>query len=358
MGNELLNTVIQVLAGAPAGAEGLIYFDSTKHQFGYYSGTEWVYGSVYTLPNAEAAVLGGIELNTDLGGTATAPKVVALHLAGDTAINHKLTEVTDPTNPQDAATLKYVNGKVSGMSWKSPVGLATIAVLPANTAATPTIISTGNELLELDGVAVEVGQRVLIKNQAAAKDNGPYTVVKKGSGAEKWELTRATDANTTALLEDATLFVEAGGTLEGKEFTQTAKVTTVGTTNQVWVEIQSGLAITATAPYLQRVANAISIMPASANHAVIPAEGAISTAIKGTARVANFAVQLKAGVTELELEHLLGTYQVHFQAQENNGGAPGEPIELAWEATTENKVKITWPSAPAAKYVFFASIVG
>lgn len=356
--NELLNTVIQVLSGAPSEPrEGQVYFDSTLHKFGYYNGTEFIYGS--TIAEATESTLGTIKLAGDLkGGTGAAPHVTNLHLEGDTSIGHKLTEVTDPTAAQDAATKKYVDGKVAGLNWKEVVAFATTAVLPANTVSGEKITSTGNERLESDGQKAEVGQRVLVKNQAATKDNGIYEVVKQGSGAEKWELLRAADANSTTKLQDAAVFVATGSTLEGKEFVQTAKVTTVGTTNQVWVEFQSAISIVTEATYLERVGNELKIKKVSANQAVVPAEGAISAAIRGNGRVANFAFQLKAGVTELELEHVLETFHVQVTCQESAAGVPGAPIELAWEPTTQNKIKISFPEAPAAKTTYFVSIVG
>jgi len=423
--NELLNTIIQNLASAPAEPKaGQIYYDTTLKEFGYYNGTEWVYSS--TLAEATETVVGGIKLAEDLkGGTAAKPKVSGLHLTADTAIGHKLTEVTDPTNPQDAstkkytdtkaqleaeaavfggvklaedlkggtaalpkvsglhltadtsighkltevtdptgaqdaATKKYVDAKASGMSWKVPTAYATTAALPASTAATPTIKSTAKEELSVDGAAVEVGQRILVKNQAEAKDNGIYEVVKKGAaGTENWELTRTTDANTTALLQDATLFAEKGTANEGHEFTQTAKVTTVGTTAQVWVEVQSGLAITAESPYLERSANAIKIKPITAKHAVDPgSEAGVGVAIVGNARVKNFALNLAAATTTIKVKHELKTEQLVFQAFENNAGVPGAPIELAWEPSGEEEITITWPVAPAAKTVYFITLIG
>jgi hypothetical protein len=360
--NQLLNAVIQVLAGAPgAPKEGQVYFDSTKHLFGYYNGSEWVYGA--TISEATESTAGTIKLAEDLkGGTGAAPKVSGLHLTADTAIGHRLTSVTDPTEAQDATTKKWVleqiSLKLAGLNWKEVVRLATAAALPACTPEGAVLKSTAKALLEVDGVAVEVGDRILVRNQVATKDDGIYEVVKVGSGAEFWELKRTTDANTTKLLQDAAVFAAVGTANEGHEFVQTAKVAAVGTTNQVWVEFQSGLTLTTEATYLERSGNEIKVKKVTANQAVVPAEGAISAAIRGNGRVANFAFQLKAGVTELELEHNLATLQVHVTFQENAAGAPGPQIELAWEPSGENKIKVSFPEAPAAKTILFASIVG
>jgi len=63
-------------------------------------------------PDATSTVKGKLELTGDLGNTAASPQVVNLHLSGDTAINHKLTSVTNPTSAQDAATKNYVDTNV------------------------------------------------------------------------------------------------------------------------------------------------------------------------------------------------------------------------------------------------------
>jgi hypothetical protein len=120
--------------------------------------------------------------------------------------------------------------------WKRPVAWATTGALPAVTAEGELLKSTGKEVLKVDGGEPAVGARVLVKDQAATKDNGIYEVVKKGAaGTEIFELKRVADANGTAELQDAVTVVEKGTANEGSTWTQIATVTTVGTTAQVWV---------------------------------------------------------------------------------------------------------------------------
>lgn len=69
---------------------------------------------------------GGAAIAEDLGGTTAAPKVVNLHLSGNTAISHKLTSVTDPTEAQDAATKKYADTK---MGWNGAWSGASLYIL-------------------------------------------------------------------------------------------------------------------------------------------------------------------------------------------------------------------------------------
>lgn len=62
--NQLLNAVIQNLASAPAGKEGLVYFDTTKNMFGLFAGGEWKYMASQADVEAELAKKQG-NLKTD-----------------------------------------------------------------------------------------------------------------------------------------------------------------------------------------------------------------------------------------------------------------------------------------------------
>lgn len=45
--NEIQNAKFQMLASAPSATEAKFYYDTTLHKFGYYDGSEWIYGTVY-----------------------------------------------------------------------------------------------------------------------------------------------------------------------------------------------------------------------------------------------------------------------------------------------------------------------
>lgn len=150
----------------------------------------------------------------------------------------KITSVADPAAAQDVATKNYVDAVALGLTYKQPAGLGTIAALPANVYANgaagvgATLIATGFGALSVDGTAVTVGQRVLVKNEAAPANNGIYTVTATGGGAAFYTLTRSTDYNQTSEIQagDA-VFVTAGGTLADTQWVQTTTGTiTVGTT--------------------------------------------------------------------------------------------------------------------------------
>jgi hypothetical protein len=99
---------------------------------------------------------------------------------------------TSPVANTDVANKQYVDGMVAGITWKSAARAATTVDLPALSG-----------LLTVDTVALVAGDRVLVKNQSTASQNGIYVVA---SGA--WS--RSDDANTWDEFVGAVIFIEAG----------------------------------------------------------------------------------------------------------------------------------------------------
>ncbi len=95
--------------------------------------------------------------------------------------------------------------------------------------------------LAIDGVAVTVGMRVLVKNQTAAAQNGIYTVTKAGSATEAWVLTRTPGCDTSAEAAGAVVTVdqgtENGGLLMTTEFKRNG---VIGTTAMNWRVVVDG----------------------------------------------------------------------------------------------------------------------
>jgi hypothetical protein len=165
-----------------------------------------------------------------------------------------VTGATGVTGPEGAAGAKGTTGPTGptgptggtgpGRSWKAPVFLATTEALAGEPEAIgETLLSKKEEKLKVDNAEPGAGKRILVKNQAEAKDDGIYEVVKAGKAGEKWELKRTTDANTTSELQDAVVPIETGGggsKLIGSFWVQTASVNIVGTTPQKWVVFGTG----------------------------------------------------------------------------------------------------------------------
>lgn len=111
---------------------------------------------------------------------------------------------TNPTNATDIANKDYVDSVAAGLNFHAACNYATTADLGTVTynngssgiGATLTK-TTPFATLSIDGASPSVGQRILVKNQVTASQNGIYTVTSVGSGSVGWVLTRATDYDSS-----------------------------------------------------------------------------------------------------------------------------------------------------------------
>lgn len=118
----------------------------------------------------------------------------------------------------------FTTGSSSVSAWKEPVRVATTANGTLSTA-----FANGQVV---DGVTLATGDRILIKNQSTATQNGIYVVAASGAP------TRATDADTGAELLGATVAVAEGTTNADTVWLCTANATiTVGSTNLPWQQM-------------------------------------------------------------------------------------------------------------------------
>lgn len=175
--------------------------------------------------------------------------------ANDVGFNSKkITGLADPVNAQDAATKNYVDLTVQGLDPKQSVRAATTANL-ASLSGTMTI----------DGIALSVGDRVLVKNQDTASANGIY-VVASGS----WS--RAVDMDSWAEVPSAYVFVEQGTINAEVAYVCTSDAGgTLGTTDIVWVQFNGAGQVVAGAG-LTKTGNQIDIGTASTSRIVVNAD--------------------------------------------------------------------------------------
>jgi hypothetical protein len=180
-------------------------------------------------------------LGTPTTSTDAATKAYAdlmLPLAGGTMTGaiamgtNKITGLGTPSADADAANKGYVDSVAQGLDTKASVVAATAV---AGTLATS--FANGEVV---DGVTLATGNRILIKNQADATENGIYVVAASGAPS------RSTDMDNGTEFPGAYVFVEQG-TVNGDTgwvCTNNAPVT-LGTTNIVWTQFSGAGTYTA-----------------------------------------------------------------------------------------------------------------
>lgn len=134
----------------------------------------------------------------------------------------RLTNGALPTINGDLVTKEYADALAQGIKFKDAV-----------TAASTANIGTLSGLLTLDGVVLQAGNRVLVKDQATAAQNGIYVV-----DASAWS--RAADADGAGELDAGTQTYVQFGAAQGKTaWTLLTASVTPGTTAQQWVQSAS-----------------------------------------------------------------------------------------------------------------------
>ena len=217
------NTITVTGEDATSSNKGIASFDSTD--FTVTSGAVAVnaitLGSSSLNPGATTTDVAGLTSlvvdNISVDGstiTATSGDLTLTATSGDIDANsNKIVNVATPVNDTDAANKSYVDAARTGLDVKASVKVATTANITLSGTQT------------IDGVALSVGDRVLVKNQTTASENGIYVVASSG-----WS--RATDADENAEVTSGMFtFIEQGSVNSDTGFVLTTDGTiTVGTT--------------------------------------------------------------------------------------------------------------------------------
>jgi hypothetical protein len=179
--------------------------------------------------DADSAGLLSTAFFGDLNGatsSATANKLVKRNESGNIS-------VAEPTDAGHAATKGYVDAARSGLDVKQSVRAATTAAV---------LLASGLENGDaIDGVTLATGDRVLVKNQSTASENGIYVVQSTGAAV------RATDFDGTGEVSGgAFTFVEEGTVNADAGFVVTSNgAITVGTDAIEWAQFSGAGSITA-----------------------------------------------------------------------------------------------------------------
>ena len=258
--NQLINATFEVLASDPGSGnfEGRLIYNSTTDTIKVYANAAW-----RSLPHtiasgggagiAEALTVsesnGTITLTLNVADTdsagllpatfwqmlndatadATASKLVKRDASGNA-------KIATPTDAAHIATKGYVDAARQGLDVKQSVRAATVGAIN---------ISADLEAGDLiDGVTLVAGDRVLVKDQSTATENGIYVAVTSGAAS------RSSDANGTAdtgeLKPGTFTFVEEGAVNSDKGFVVSTNGTiTIGSTSIAWTQFSGAGSFTA-----------------------------------------------------------------------------------------------------------------
>jgi len=186
------------------------------------------------------ATVGG---NTTVGGTLA---VTGTSLFNDTVDmnSNTIANLADPVADTDAANKRYVDTiAAAGIHYHDPVRVESPVELNAlydngTSGVGATLTNNGAQAaISIDGVALNLNDRVLVYEQTNAAHNGIYVVTTVGDGTTSWVLTRATDSDSYAPSDPDSLgqgdgfFVKEGDTGAGELYVMTTEgAITFGTT--------------------------------------------------------------------------------------------------------------------------------
>ena len=184
--------------------------------------------------------------------------------------NQLITGLADPVSDQDAVNKRYADALVTGLDVKDSVRVATTANITLSGTQT------------IDGITLVAGDRVLVKDQSTASQNGIYDVA-----AGAWS--RSDDADNTPggeVTSGMFTFVEEGSANADAGFIlQTTGTITLDTTALTFVQFSGAGQIVAGAG-LSKTGNQLDVGTANTGRIVVNAND-IDLATHGTAGTYN-----------------------------------------------------------------------
>ena len=308
--NQLINAKFEALATNPSSGnfEGRMYFNTATFTVMVYANGAWK-KSVHSIVSGGGAGIAEALTVSESNGTVTLTLAVAdadsaglltaafftdLTNATSSATANAIAKrdasgnisVATPSADGHAATKGYVDSARSGLDVKQSVRVATTAAINLSLD-----LEAGDVV---DGVTLVAGDRVLVKNQGTASENGIYVAVASAAGAAS----RATDADSnTEVTAGMFTFVEEGTVNADSGFVLTTDgPITLGSTSLVFVQFSGAGQITAgdgltksgstinavgTADRITVNADSVDIASTYAGQSTITTLGTIATGVWG-----------------------------------------------------------------------------
>jgi len=383
--NQLINATFEVLATNPSTnlTDGRMYFDSAEGVIKIYDATATAWRKVVagydgvttgvisggthsialtiTEDNGQITVTPNLADGTNAGLLSASDFTKLANSTADATANRLVirdgagnAKVADPTENAHIATKGYVDAARQGLDVKASVRVASVA---------PVAIASALEAGDLiDGVTLVAGDRVLLKDQSTASENGIYVAVASGAAS------RADDANTSAKVTTGMFTFVAEGTVNGDNgfVLTTNDAITLGTTGLTFVQFsgagqviagagltKSGntLDVVGTADRITVNANSVDIASTYVGQSTITTLGTITTGTWDATTVAVTAggtgvesftdngVVYGNGTSALDVTSAGTEHQV---LRAGSGGVPAfGAVDLSQTAATTNSLLIS-----------------
>lgn len=242
----------------------------------------------------------------------------------------KISGLPSAAASDEPVILSQLNNAINGLDWKDNVRAA----------------STGNINLAspgttLDTVTLANGDRILLKDQTTATQNGIY--VWTGAAVA---LTRTTDAATFNDLESAVVIVDAepGASNAGTRWRMTAVNGVIGTNDVTWVSDQTSV------PAASETTDGIAELATQAETDAGTDDLRIITPLKlANSPRSHRAITQTIGdgsATTFPITHSYGTFDVEVTVREATGARRRVMVET--DTPDNNTARVLFASAPAA----------
>ena len=165
---------------------------------------------------------------------------------------NKILNVGTPTQTTDAANKGYVDSVKQALDIKDSVRVGSQSNLNATynngtSGVGATLTASSNGAVSIDSTNLTSGDRVLVKAQTDAKQNGIYSVTTVGDVSNPFVLTRTTDADSSAEVTGGMFtFVEEGSDADaGFVLSNITGSATIGTDNLTLTQFSGAGSVTA-----------------------------------------------------------------------------------------------------------------
>lgn len=248
----------------------------------------------------------------------------------------RILNLPTPAAAAEPATKSYVDSAVEGLAWKDSVR--------GSTQGNVDLSAPG---ATIDGISMSPGDRMLVRAQTTASQNGIY--VWNGAATPA---TRAPDASTAAELEQAVTTVEEG-TDAGTSWRQTAVNFTLDTDAVAWTAFGTSVpnASETTAGKIEIATQAETDTGTDDARAITPLKLA-----NWSGRMRKAAALVGDGAaTSFAVTHNFNTRDVLVQVYRNSGSY--DEIICEVRRNTVNQVTVLFAAAPAAN-AFEVVVIG